>query len=43
MRRIGDELGGEEIQLLELIERLQPLGAAVRDVGQRQIEPSSGS
>ena len=38
-RRVGDELGGEEIQIFELIERLQPLGAAVGNVGQRQIQP----
>ena len=26
-RRVGDELGGEEVQVFELIERFQPFGA----------------
>ena len=38
-RRVGDELGREQIQLFELSERLQTLGAAVRHIGQRQVEP----
>ena len=37
--RIGDELGREQIQLFQLIERSQALCAAVRNVGQRQIQP----
>ena len=37
-RRIGQELGGVERQIFELLQRLQLLDAAIGDVGERQIE-----
>ena len=38
-RRIGDEFRRRQVQIFQLIERLQSLDAAIRHVGQRQVEP----
>ena len=37
-RRVGDEFRRRQVQLFELIERLQPLDAAIGRISQRQIE-----